>query len=68
MHSSLVALKLKLYSWLMVFKFLCTKIGKYYKLPLGMQRPKMNNELSKGRCAICKGRISVMLYGYMHTM
>ena len=51
----------------MVFKFLCTIVGKYCKLPLGMQRPKMNNELSKGRCATCKGRISVMLYGYMHT-
>ena len=34
-----------------------------------MQRPKMNNELiiSKGRCAICKERISMMLYGYMPT-
>ena len=54
-------------SWFMVFKFLCTIVGKYCKLPLGMQRPKMNNELSKGRCATCKGRMSVMLYGYMHT-
>ena len=51
----------------MVFIFLCTIVGKYCKLPLGMQRPKMNNDLSKGRCATCKGRMSVMLYGYMHT-
>ena len=51
----------------MVFKFLCTTVGKYCKLPLGMQRPTVNNELSKGRCATCKGRISVMLHGYMHT-
>ena len=52
----------------MVFKFLCTTVGKYCKLPLGMQRPKMNNKLSKGRCATCKGslRMSVMLYGYAY--
>ena len=35
--------------------------------PLGMQRPTVSNELSKGRCATCIGRMSVMLYGYMHT-
>ena len=51
----------------MVFKFLCTTVEKYCKLPLGMERPKMNNELSKGRCATCKGRMSVMLCGYMDT-
>ena len=51
----------------MVFKFICITVGKYCKLPLGMQRPKMNNEPSKGRCATYKGRMSVMLYGYMHT-
>ena len=31
-----------------------------------MQRPTENNELSKGRCATCKGRMSVMLCGYMY--
>ena len=53
----------------MVYKFLCTTVGKYCysKLPLGIQRPTVNHELSKGRCATCKGRMSVMLYGYMHT-
>ena len=51
----------------MVFKFLCTTVGKYCELPLGMQRPTVNNELSKGRCGTCKGRMSVMLCGYMHT-
>ena len=50
-------------SWLMVSKFLCTTVGKYYKLPLGMQRPTVNNELRirKGRCGTCKGRMFVML-------
>ena len=51
----------------MVFKFLCTIVGKYCKLPLRMQRPKMNNELSKGRYATCKGRMSVMLYAWIHA-
>ena len=51
----------------MVFKFLCTTVRKYCKLPLGMQSPTVNNELSKGRCATCKARMSVMLCGYMHT-
>ena len=48
----------------MVFKFLCTTVAKYCK---HMQRPTVNNELSKGRCATCKGGMSVMLCGYMHT-
>ena len=51
----------------MVFKILYTTVGKYCKLLLGMQRPTVNNELSRGRCATCKGRMSVMLYGYIHT-
>ena len=51
----------------MVFKFLCSTVGKYCKVPLGMQRPIVNNELSKGRCATCIGRMSVMLCGYMYT-
>ena len=51
----------------MVIKFLYIIVEKYCKLPLGMQIPKMNNKLSKGRSATCKGRMSVMLYGYMHT-
>ena len=50
----------------MAFKFLRTTLGKYCKLPLGIQRTVMNNELSKERCATCKGRKSVMLRGYMH--
>ena len=54
-------------SKLMAFKFLCTTLGKYCKFPLGIQRPIVNNELSKERCATCKGRKSVMLFGYMHT-
>ena len=66
MHNSLVAFA-TIASWLMVFKFLCTTVGKYCKLPLGMQRPTVNNELSKGRCATCKGRMSVMLYVNMHA-
>ena len=51
----------------MVFKFLSTTVGKYCRFPLGMQRPTENSELSKGRCATCKGRMSVMLCAYMHT-
>ena len=51
----------------MVFKFLYTTVGKYCKLPLGMQKPTVNDELSKRRYADCNGRMSVMLYGYMHT-
>ena len=51
----------------MVFRFSCTTVGKYCKLPLDMQRPIVSNELHKGRCATCKGRMSVMLCGYMHT-
>ena len=41
-----------------------------YKLPLGMQRPIVNNELSKERCGTCKGRKSMMLCGYtcIHKM
>ena len=50
----------------MVFKFLCTTVGKYCKLPLGMQRPTVNDELSKGRCATRKARMSVDTC--MHTM
>ena len=54
----------------MAFKFLRTTLGKYCKLPLGMQRTVMNNELSKERCVTCKGRKSVMLlcgpYRYMY--
>ena len=46
----------------MVFKFLCITVGKYCKLHLDIQRPTVNDELSKGRCATCKGRMSVMLY------
>ena len=51
----------------MVFKFLCTIVGKYCKLPLGMQRPKMNNELSKGRYATCKGRMHVCDVIWIHA-
>ena len=51
----------------MVLKFLCTTVGKYCKLPLGIQRPTVNNKLSRGRCVTCNGRMSVMLCGYMHT-
>ena len=29
----------------MVFKFLCITVGKYCKLPLGIQRPTVKNEL-----------------------
>ena len=43
----------------MVFN-LCTTVGKYCKLPLDMQRPTVNNELNKGRCVTCKGRLSVI--------
>ena len=69
MHSSLVAFKLQLAVCIDgIFKFLCTTVGKQYcKLPLGMQRPIVTNELSKGRCATCKGRMSVILCGYMHA-
>ena len=51
----------------MACKFLCTTLGKYCKLPFGMQRPIVNNELSKERRAVCKGRKSVMLCGYKHA-
>ena len=52
----------------MAFKFFCTTVGKCCKFPLGgIQRFIVNNELSKERHATCKGRKSVMLYGYMHT-
>ena len=68
MHSSLVALKtIDSWSIVMAFKFLCTTLEKYFKLPLNMQRPTVINELSKERCATCKGRTSVMLCGYMYT-
>ena len=51
----------------MVFKFLCTTVEKHCKLSIGMQRPTVNHELSKGRFATCKERISMMSYRYMHA-
>ena len=52
------------------FKLLCTTLGKHCKRSLGMQRPVMNNSLSKERCATFKGRKAVMGCGYActHTM
>ena len=51
----------------MALEFLCSTLEKCCKFSLGMQRPIVNNELSKERCAKCKGRKSVMLCGCMYS-